>query len=272
MLCGFPVAVDSVFFEGWLRRDVPCLPRHLAAAGYRTVASHPNVAAFWNRVNAYRRIGIQTYWAKPDFELDDMNRNFLGDASLYRQVLGKIQAMLHSEAPLLNYIVTYFGHLDYPLNERRPKVIQTKGDNRMLDGYVNTIYYKSRELMAFLDVLRREDPDGLVVVFGDHLPFLGRNNAGYTDSGILADNRADYTADMFRTHTRTPLIVIDGRRGPLPVGEVPIYQLPELILDLLGDRRPTMLRLPPPPLPVILRPLAGLHIVISDPAHHRLPR
>ncbi len=29
VLCGFPVTEDAVFFEGWLRRDVPCLPRHL---------------------------------------------------------------------------------------------------------------------------------------------------------------------------------------------------------------------------------------------------
>ncbi|MCU0935732.1 MAG: LTA synthase family protein, partial [Gammaproteobacteria bacterium] len=56
VLCGFPVRDEAVVFETRLRRDAPCLPRHLAQAGYVTVASHPNVAAFWNRVHAYRRI------------------------------------------------------------------------------------------------------------------------------------------------------------------------------------------------------------------------
>ena len=34
VLCGFPVTEDRVFFEGSLRREVPCLPSHLEAAGY----------------------------------------------------------------------------------------------------------------------------------------------------------------------------------------------------------------------------------------------
>ena len=33
--------------------------RLLADDGYQGIASHPNVAAFWNRVNAYRRIGFR---------------------------------------------------------------------------------------------------------------------------------------------------------------------------------------------------------------------
>ena len=82
ILCGFPVTVDTVFFEGWVRQDAPCLPAHLRSKGYSTFASHPNSPAFWNRVNVYRRIGFDTYWALPDFEQDDMNSKFLGDSSL----------------------------------------------------------------------------------------------------------------------------------------------------------------------------------------------
>ena len=38
------------------------------------------------------------------------------------------------------------------------------------------------------------------------------------------------------------VVVIDGKRGPLRTGDLPIYALPALILDLLGDERDTMLR------------------------------
>ena len=75
VLCGFPVNRDRVFFEGSLRRDVPCLPNHLADAGYRTLVSHPNSASFWNRINAYRRIGFETYWADKDFGNRSQGRN-----------------------------------------------------------------------------------------------------------------------------------------------------------------------------------------------------
>ena len=263
LLCGFPVTVNKVFFEGWLRRDAPCLPSHLAAGGYRTIASHPNAPAFWNRVNAYRRIGIETYWAAPDFELDDMNREFLSDESLYRQVLEKIAPMLRQGTPMLDYIVTYFGHLDYPLNEARPLVIETRGGDAMLERYVNQMYYKSRELMAFIRQLRREDPQGLIIAFGDHLPFLGPNYAGYTAAGLLASKREEFSDSMFHRYTRTPLVVIDGDNGPVKLGEVPVYQLPRLVLDLLGDRRPSILRIGDPRELERIRPLPGLHLALD---------
>jgi len=258
VLCGFPVTADAVFFEGWLRRDVPCLPRLLADDGYQGIASHPNVAAFWNRVNAYRRIGFTTYWAKPDFQLDDMNRNFLGDTSYYRQVLEKISPMLDAGKPIFNYMLTIFGHLDYPLNEQRPAVIETTDGNKMVHDYANTMYYKSRELMAFLPVLRARDPDALIILFGDHLPFLGPNFGGFTESGLLADKRSVFDDRMFETLVSTPLVVIDGRRGPLKLGKVPMYELPGLILDLLGDRRPALMKLTASPPDGPVRPLPGM--------------
>jgi hypothetical protein len=261
ILCGFPVTEDAVFFEGWLRRDVPCLPRHLKGIGYQSIVSHPNVAAFWNRVNAYRRIGFDQYWAKPDFLLDDMNRNFLGDASYYRQVLERITPLLDSETPVFNYMLTIFGHLDYPLNDIRPAVIETAADSKMVRDYANTMYYKSRELMAFLSVLRVKDPDALIVLFGDHAPFLGPNFGGFTDSGLLADKRSNFSDKMFETLVSTPMVVIDGERGPLKLGEVPMYQLPGIILDLLGDRRPTLMQLAATSPEAPLRPLPGMYFV-----------
>ena len=264
VLCGFPVTEDAVFFEGWLRRDVPCLPRHLQGIGYHSIASHPNVAAFWNRVNAYRRIGFGTYWAKPDFELDDMNRNFLGDASYYRQGLAKISPMLDTGEPIFNYMLTIFGHLDYPLNEARPAVIQTTEDSKLVHDYANTMYYKSRELMSFLSILRARDPNALIVLFGDHAPFLGPNHGGFTDSGLLADKRSSFEDRMFETLVSTPLVVIDGERGPLKLGKIPMYQLPGLVLDLLGDRRPALMKLTGTQPDKLVRPLPGMFFLVEE--------
>lgn len=265
VLCGFPVTEDAVFFEGWLRRDVPCLPRHLGTAGYRTIAAHPNIAAFWNRVNAYERIGFDTYWSIDDFVLDDMNREFLSDASLYRQVLEKIDPLLAEGTPVFSFILTYFGHLDYPLNERRPVRVTSRSGNGLLERYANTLYYKSRELMVFLEELRRRDPEALIVLFGDHLPFLGPNFAGFTESGYLADKRDKFDARMVERLVSTPLIILDGRHGSVDAGDLPMYQLPTLMLELLGDTRPTLMGLGERAGPRI-RPLPGMHLVAGEEA------
>ncbi len=266
-LCGFPVQADAVFFEGGLRRDVPCLPRYLGQAGYRSVASHPNAAPFWNRINAYSRVGFDQYWSDRDFVLDDMNGEFLGDSSLYRQVLERLTPELDSGQPVFNYVLTYFGHIDYPLNESRPEVIKAKADNALVPAYANTVYYKSRELMAFLGELKTRDPDAIVVMFGDHLPSLGWNHGGYAESGLLAPSRSEFTDEMFRTLVATPLIVIDGRHGPVRTGDIPLYALPALILDLLGDERESMLRFAARADDALrVRPLPGMHFTLQGKA------
>lgn len=262
VLCGFPVVKDNVKFERQLLNKVPCLPHLLADQGYRTIASHPNVPVFWNRVNAYERMGFQTYWSLQDFVQDDMNREFMADATLYRQVLEKISPILESRQPILNYIVTYFGHWKYPLSESRPSKIKSPSPVEEVTTYANTVYYKSRELMDFIKTLEKRDPDGIIVVFGDHLPFLGEHFAGYVDSGILASSRSDFTPEMFKRYVSTPMIIIDGKRGPVKFGNLPLYQVPKLILDLLNYQEPSIFDYTRTEPGLIIRPLPGLHFDI----------
>jgi len=260
ILCGFPVVEDNVKFERQLLNDVPCLPHLLAEYGYRTLVSHPNVPVFWNRINAYRRMGFQTYWSKQDFLLDDMNREFLSDTSLYRQVMEKISDPVDRKQPLLNYIVTYFGHWNYPLNESRPNRITASSTVEEVSSYANTMYYKSTELMIFLEHLQARDPNSIIVLFGDHLPFMGENYAGYVDSGVLASKRSDFSADMFRFYISTPLVIIDGPRGPVKTGNLAIYEIPALLLKLLHLNGPTIMDYTHAPGGMQVRPLPGLHI------------
>ena len=238
VLCGFPVTKDGIKFERQLINAVPCLPHLLADKGYRTVVSHPNVPVFWNRTNAYRNIGFQTYWSKQDFLLDDMNREILSDASLYRQVMEKISGSLDAKQPILDYIVTFFGHWTYPLSESRPLKVSTPSKVEEVLNYANTVYYKSRELMAFLDQLRERDPDSIIVAFGDHLPYL---DDGYEESGVLTADRSKFTPAMFKFFVSTPIIIIDGKNGPVKTGALPLYQVPKLILDLLNYNEPTIM-------------------------------
>ncbi|HXH02717.1 MAG TPA: LTA synthase family protein [Candidatus Competibacteraceae bacterium] len=266
-LCGFPVEDDSIKFEHRLSNTVPCLPRILAEQGYRTVASHPNVPVFWNRIHAYPRIGFQRSWFQEHFELDDMNGDFLSDRSLYRQVLTRLDTLPEPERPLFNYIVTIFGHLDYPLNAVRPALVSSHSAVPEVGAYANTVYYKSAEFVELVEALHRRDPDALIIAFGDHLPFLGGNFAGYVESGLLSAKQSEFDAQMYRFHLSTPLLVLDGRRGPRRVGTLPLYRLPALILELLGQRPPPMLAFSAPPPGLQVRPLPGLHLnLLADGA------
>lgn len=274
ILCGFPINEVAVKFEYGLKNNTPCLPRLLDQAGYRTIASHPNLPAFWNRQVAFKLIGFQSFWAGSDFQMDDLSgKQFLSDKSLHEQVAAKLAAdRQHDDRPVLDYIVSIFGHWPYPPsdNGNHPDIV--KSDTRVPEvvNYANAIYYKSRDMMDEIARLRQSDPDSIIVVFGDHLPTLGAKFGGFTESGVLADNFGDFTANMYTFSAATPLIVIDGRNGPLRVGDLPMYRLPRLVMDLIGEDGPTIFDLAAPPPHTAPRPLPGILLDRREAAADKL--
>jgi hypothetical protein len=263
VLCGFPVNQIAVNFEFSLLRDVPCLPRLLRELGYRTVASHPNVAGFWNRYTAYERLGFETFWAEDALDMSDRNGPFLSDRSLHRQVRGKLRATGDGR-PLFNYIITIDGHWMYDASAERPPVLTSRSAVREVGDYANMLHYKTRQMMDAVEQIRRDDPDALIVVYGDHLPMLGRKFAGYVESGVLPDNFGDFTAAQYDFAAATPLVVIDGRNGPIDLGRIPMYRLPSVILRLLGEERPTIFDLVRVPGTVTPRPLPDVMVTYQD--------
>ena len=264
MLCGFPVTRNAVFFEGWLRRAAPCLPDTLTQAGYTTVASHPNVPGFWNRTHAYHLVGFDDYLSKGDFDLSDSIDNLLLDHSMYTQVFNRIEQD-NNKGPVFNYMLTYHGHLPYPGgNTNYPDMVSAGQESGLLHGYLNQIWYKSRDLMQQLAIVRKEDPDALIVVFGDHLPFLGPNYGIYTEVWDLPKDRSDFTGEQLEQLTSTPLIVIDGKRGPLKLGKMPLYRLPSLVLSLLGIEESAAFDATLNPDGMRVRPVYGMHYTVTD--------
>lgn len=254
VLCGFPVNQIAVKFEFSLLHDVPCLPRILGELGFRTVASHPNVAGFWNRYTAYERLGFEAFWAEDTMDMSDRNGPFLADRSLHRQVRSKLQET-DDGRPVFDYIVTIDGHWMYDASDKRPAVLTSASKIKEVGDYANMLHYKTRQMMDGIEAIRRDDPDSLIVVFGDHLPMLGRKFAGYVESGLLPDNFGAFTRDQYDVAAATPLLVIDGRKGPIDLGRIPMYRLPGVILRLLGEERQTIFDLVQVPESVVPRPL-----------------
>jgi hypothetical protein len=70
---------------------------------------------------------------------------------------------------------------------------------------------------------------------------------------------------MFRFYVSTPLIIIDGPRGPVKAGNIPIYEIPGLLLALLHLDGSTIMDYTQSPDGMRVRPLPGLHIdVLAD--------
>lgn len=234
VLCGLPAEPQGIDFQDDLDQAVPCLPRVLREAGYLTVASHPYQSGYWNRAIAYRRIGFERYDAIGTFVLDDMDGLFLNDGSTFRQISERLDAR-SPEKPLFSYVVSLSTHYPYGRNiTKRPDLVTVTPSAPLLQAYANNLAYSSRALMDYLQHIRIEDPDALIVAFGDHAPVLGFNPDPYANSEMKLDE--SMPADRLAEVSETPLIVIDGERGAVSMGALPLYALPGRILSLLRRR------------------------------------
>jgi hypothetical protein len=64
---------------------------------------------------------------------------------------------------------------------------------------------------------------------------------------------------MFKTYVSTPMLIIDGKRGPIKIGSLPLYQVPKLLLDLLNFNEPSIMDYASPLPGMRVRTLPGLH-------------
>ena len=159
------------------------------------------------------------------------------------------------QRPVLDFIVTLYGHWTYDMVPERPAVVPIDPELTELGQFATAMHYKSIELMDEIERLRRDDPGSLIVAFGDHLPNLGYNWGEYKNNGFFAGGWGDFPADMYVRSRTTPLIVIDGEKGPLNLGAAPLYRLNQLIVDRLGLDVPNIGALVPPPDDLTIRPV-----------------
>ena len=264
VLCGEPAYDWGTVFESGVRRPTFCLPRLLAHLGYRTDAITSDSYGVWDRGDALRSVGFERFYDDQNFDFTDRNGDFLSDRSLFEQS-DRLLAAEAWDGPRFTYISTDSGHYPYALdNPKRPPLIRSHSANPLVTAYANVVYYDTAELAAYIQAIHQRDPDSLIVAFGDHLPILRNNLKDYTQSRLMTWNPDRFTPVMQETHQSTPLLVINGRHGPLKLGHVSLFELPHLMLSLLGMPGPTLFDAFLPPARVHVRPGNGHLLAVPE--------
>jgi phosphoglycerol transferase MdoB-like AlkP superfamily enzyme len=255
-LCGVPAFDSDIVFVTSLRRPMLCLPRLLGQAGYRSYAATADPYGLWNRGDALSFIGFQRFYDADNFDPSDRNGEFMADAELFEQADTLLQKDAH-DGPRFVFISTDSGHYPFDLDHtRRPALITSDYPDPSVTAYANAVYYDTAELANYIARLRTRDPEALIVAFGDHLPVLSDGFGAYAKSGLFSGHEEDFDAPMLETHQATPLLIIDGRHGPVKSGHLSLFELPRFLLTLLGVGQATALDVFAPP--------AGLHPRLRD--------
>lgn len=169
---------------------------YMKSQGYQTAGSHPCHDWFYNRVNINQNLGLDNYqfFENRYGELADEQGNIPRDDVLFPEMLRQYEeAVAQNPAPYFNFSVTYQGHGPYhtDVNDRGEEYVEpgffSRETENILNNYLGSVRSTGQELAAFLDGLRDRDRPVVVVAFGDHNPWMGEGNSGYTEMGLNLD-------------------------------------------------------------------------------------
>jgi hypothetical protein len=239
VLCGIPAFGDYGVDYLLLDHPVPCLPRRLGEIGYRTLAGNPVSASSFGSRRAYEQMGFQHTWFADDFDLSDRDGLALSAGSQFEQMRAFVAAVAQDDRPRLVLFETVAGHWPFEMDRgRRPPILPP---GRWAHDLANAAHYNSAAAVALVQAIEREDPDAVVVVYGDHLPPQELTAPSYRDAGYRVRQVQRPHEPFWRSADPLALdrfaspVLIRSRGRPIAVGLQPAYVLPEVLVDLLTE-------------------------------------
>lgn len=173
---------------------------YLSAQGYQTTGSHPNYEWFYNRANVNEYLGFDEYlfYTNHYEALLGTRDNITLNSDL--KALPEIgRLFLEHEKPCFSFSVTYQNHGPYAATDNAAQTFFSPADTgwsaescNILNHYLSGIANTDTALREMVDALRASDEPTVLVLFGDHKPWLGASSSVYYETGLdPAENLSD---------------------------------------------------------------------------------
>ncbi len=177
--------------------------------GYVTEGSHPYHDWFYNRKNINEYLGFDRYFFLEDHYKDLSDEEKTPDSVLFPEIIALFDANKETGKPYFSFSVTYQNHGPYSLEKETdtPYAVNkgySETDYNILNNYLRGIEATTIEIKNLVDHFREEKEPVVLILFGDHNPWLGDNNTVYDAMGINLDLS---TQDGFYNYYSTPYLI-----------------------------------------------------------------
>ena len=159
---------------------------YLRSQGYTTEGFHPGGGWFYNRKNVNEYFGFERYLFVEDFEVEDRSDEF------FFAELKEMWESRDKSVPYFNYSLSFQNHGGYDTTSTGEVSYVVKGElsdetYNMLNNYLTGVADTTQRLAGLADYFRDCEEPVVLVFFGDHMPWMGNGNSGYTDMGLNLD-------------------------------------------------------------------------------------
>lgn len=200
IFAGGTVDTERAFLTGFthlptFRGKTNSFPWYFRSQGYTVEGMHPCYQWFYNRVNINENLGFQDYKFVENHFGQFTDGNVAFDNIFFPELI-KAYDRAKAEGPYFTFSVTYQGHGPYDTDvcwwgEKgefvTPKEGRSDEEQYILDNYFGSIANTNENLKVLTDHLRQDSQPVVLVLFGDHNPWLGDGNWVYHNLGINLD-------------------------------------------------------------------------------------
>lgn len=193
---------------------------YLKDQGYRTEASHPITGSFYNRRNINEYLGFDKFYHQDNY-FKDYTEYYLRDKEFFPHIIEAYEEARDDKVPYFHFSVTYQNHGPYDEDNyyKEDYLLSDHGLSQaeygIINNYLGGIKETDKAIKDLVDYFSREDEPVVLVFFGDHNPWLGKENSIYKALGI---DLGLGEPEGFLNYYKTPYLIWANERAKEEVG------------------------------------------------------
>ncbi len=173
-------------------KDTDCesVAADLTKIGYSTHAVHNNGGNFYSRVNAFSKMGFNSFTSKELMNIQSYtpNGSWATDDILVNETIKTLDSTPNQ--PDFTYTITVSSHGDYPKDpvianpEFKVSGTSNEAQTNQYTYYVNQLHQVDNFIADLTAELSKRNEKTIVVMFGDHLPTMGLQDSDMKSGDI----------------------------------------------------------------------------------------
>ena len=198
IFAGGTVDTERAFLTGFAdqqnyRADTNSYAWYLRSQGYAAEGCHPSYEWFYNRRNVNGYLGLPVYYFIENRFRELYPHGEAPDKVLFPEIFRLYEENRDGAGnPYFSFNVTHQGHGPYGTEDVWRGHHFTDGrysteTANIVDNYLGSVMDTANQLQRLFNRFRQESRPVVLLVFGDHKPWLGYGNSAYQELGVNLD-------------------------------------------------------------------------------------
>lgn len=235
IFAGSTIYTERQFLTGYSdmrfhQRDTSSHVRYFKSQGYRVEAMHPGYGWFYNRNNMNKFLGFDNfdYFENKFGNISDDELSskkyweYISDWDFFDYIIEGYEDAMKNNEKYFNFSVTiqnhgpYYDFEDYDKKWLKDKENYTDAGYNIVNNYLDWINKTDKALQKLREYIDGQEEPIVLILFGDHNPWLGNKDWVYKMLGFNFDHDTTVGAENYYS---TPYVIYANKAAKKALGK-----------------------------------------------------